>query len=200
MIIWIVVVTLIGGIVMFFDGFGSLPKEAKKKRLALFILIILVIITLIISLGVYIIVIDPPTTANTMINAFHNDRELFDAVVGELEKFEKFSGGVCVYRDKDDIHSSEDHVVKIGSLYFTSEEVIEETSLALLYDVVNPVFQKYDIEFLFGVEGQGQFVFEDDWGRRAFLGYSKDDKSQARMTVIEEVHICEGWYAIVYTD
>ena len=200
MIIYIVVFTLIGGIVMFFDGFGSLSKEAKKKRVVLFILIILVIITLIISLGVSILVIDPPTTANTMINAFHNDRELFDAVVGELEKFEKFSGGVCVHRNKDDIHSSEDHVVKIGSLYFASEEIIEETSFALLYDTVNPLFQKYDIEYLFGVEGEGQFVFEDDWGRRAFLGYSKEDKSQTMMTVLEEVHICEGWYAIVYTD
>lgn len=200
MIVYIIVLTLIGGIVFFFDGFGSLPKKAKKKRLALFILVILVIITLIISFGVYILLTEPPTTANTMINAFHDDRELFDAVVEELEKFEKFSSGVCVYRDKDDIHSSEDHVVKIGSLYFASEEIIEETSLALLYDIVNPVFQKYDIEYLFGVEGVGQFVFEDDWGRVAFLGYSKEDKSQARMTVLEEVHICEGWYAIVYTD
>ena len=51
--------------------------------------------------------------------------------------------------------------MKIGSLYFASEEIIEETSLALLYDIVNPVFRKYDIEFLFGVEGRGQFVFEE---------------------------------------
>ena len=199
MIIWIVVFTLIGGIVMFFDGFGSLPKEAKKKRLTLFILIILVIITLIISIGVYIIVIDPPTTANTMINAFHNDRELFETVVEEVGKY---SGLLGVYSDKDDIHYPEHHVEKMGSLYFASAEIIDETSLALLYDAVNPVFRKYDIEYLFGFGegGRVQFVFEDDWGRRAFLGYSKDDKSQARMTVIEEVHICEGWYAIVYSD
>lgn len=194
MIVYIIVFTLIGGIIMFFDGFGSLPKKAKKKRFAF---LILVIITVAIVLGVCIMTTKPHTTANTMINAFHNDRELFDAVVGELEKF---SGVVSVYRDKDDIPSPERHVVEMGSLYFASEEIIEETSLALLYDVVNPVFQKYDIEFLFGVEGQGQFVFEDDWGRRAFLGYSKEDKSQATMTVLEEVHICEGWYAIVYTD
>jgi len=168
-----------------------------KKRLSLFIL---VIITLTIAIGVCIMVTGPYITASTMTNAFNNDRELFDAVVGELEKFEKFSGGVCVYRNKNDIHCPEDHVVKLGSLYFTSEEIIEEASLALLYDVVNPVFQKYDIEFLFGVEGRSQFVFEDELGRRAFLGYSKEDKSQATMTVLEKEHICEGWYAIVQSD
>ena len=196
-IIYVIVFTLIGGITMFFDGFGSLPKKAKKKRFAI---LILAIATIAIAFGVCIMVTEPPTTANTMINAFHNDRELFDAVVGELEKFEKFSGGVCVYRDKDDIHSSEDHVVKIGSLYFASEGIIEGDKLATLYDFAISLFEKYDIKFLFGVEGEGQFVFEDDWGRRAFLGFSKEDKSQATMTVIEEEHICEGWYAIVYTD
>ena len=162
-----------------------------KKRLSLFIL---VIITLTIALGVCIMVTEPYITASTMTNAFNNDRELFDAVVGELEKFEKFSGGVCVYRNKNDIHRAEDHVVKLGSLYFTSEEIIEEARLALLYDVVNPVFQKYDIEFLFGVDGRSQFVFEDELGRRAFLGYSKEDKSQATMTVLEKEHISIGDY------
>ena len=165
-----------------------------KKRLPLFIL---VIITLTIALGVCIMVTEPYITADTMINAFHNDRELFDVAVGELEKY---SGVLSVYSDKDDIHYPEHHVVKMGSLYFASEEIIEETSLALLYDVVNPVFQKYDIEFLFGVEGRSQFVFEDELGRRAFLGYSKEDKSQATMTVLEKEHICEGWYAIVQDD
>ncbi len=194
MIVYIIVLTLIGGIFMFFDGFGSLPKKAKKKRLAIFIF---VIITIAIVLGVCIMVTEPPTTANTMINAFRNDRELFDAVVGEIEKF---SGVVSVYRDKDDIPSPERHVVEIGSLYFASEGIIEGDKLATLYDFAISLFEKYDIKFLFGVEGEGQFVFEDDWGRRAFLGFSKEDKSQATMTVIEEEHICEGWYAIVQSD
>ncbi len=194
MIVYIIVISLISGIFLFFDGFGSLPKKSKKKRL---VLLISVIIAIAIGLGVCIMVTEPPTTANTMINAFHNDRELFDAVVGELEKF---SGVVSVYRDKDHIHSPEDHVVEMGSLYFTSEGIIEGDKLATLYDFAIALFEKYDIKFLFGVEGRVQFVFEDDWGRRAFLGYSKEDKSQARMTVIEEEHICEGWYAIVYTD
>ena len=194
MIIYIIVLTLIGGITMFFAGFGSLPKKAKKKRVTVFLLVIL---TLTIALGVCIMVTEPYITADTMINAFHNDRELFDVAVGELEKY---SGLLCVYCDKDDIHYPEHNVVKMGSLYFASEEIIEETSLALLYDAVNPLFRKYDIQFLFGVEGRGQFVFEEVFARRAFLGYSKEDKSQARMTVLEEVHICEGWYAIVYTD
>ena len=175
-----------------------------KKRLSPFAIVNLTLLiglgTLLIGLGVWTVVIDPPVTADTMINAFNNDRELFDAAVGELEKF---SGEVGVYRNKNDIRypgCQDDHVVKLESLYFTSEEIIEETSLALLYDTVNPLFQKYDIEYLFEVEGEGQFVFEDDLGRRAFLGYSKEDESQATMTVIEEVHICEGWYAIVYSD
>ena len=175
-----------------------------KKRLSPFAIVnltlLIVLGTLLIGLGVWTVVIDPPVTADIMISAFNDDGELFDAVVGELEKF---SGEVGVYRNKNDIRypgCQDDHVVKLESLYFTSEEIIEETSLALLYDTVNPLFQKYDIEYLFGVEGRGQFVFEEEFARRAFLGYSKEDESQATMTVIEEVHICEGWYAIVYSD
>lgn len=133
-----------------------------------------------------------------MTNALNNDRELFDAVVVELEKF---SGVFSVYRDKDDIPSPERHVVKMGSLYFASEEILDETSLALLYDAVNPLFRKYDIEFLYGVEGRVRFVFEDGWGRNAFLEYSEEDKyPQVVFTVLEEEHICEGWYAIVQND
>ena len=108
MIVYIIALYLIGGIFLFFDGFGSLPKKSKKKRL---VLLISVIIAIAIGLGVCIMVTEPPTTANTMINAFHNDRELFEAVVGELEKY---SGLLCVYCDKDDIHYPEHNVVEMG--------------------------------------------------------------------------------------